>query len=638
MGAFEVTPPSLLIDEKRNLKVDLFDDICDCISSILLIEDKLIYFVVSATAGMSIVPLIHNHRCIERIYVCHDAENEESSDWIQDYSKIHSTPLSIDQIETKIKEDIISISQRPNRWNRSKALLDELFSQSIGASIPAVNHNNFKDELNTLRIVTLYPGARRPFCLSESYSGKIKLEEYDSMQQCIQSIENDLMTTVFLLISMTEVNDIRMIDDIESVAAIYIVADAQSIERMYQMPTYSKVSGIFVPDETLLQQLTTDIYFHVQCLTHSPSMGVFKVESDVRKTKFDQQVDFGLFQLFSTILSELPVKPTTTIAGDTMNSDQLFSRYIGANMAINHIFNQFTASTLEKTIPALKELHQYTERCATKVNSISWFVYRAQLVSRKDLQTIQSNPNSFLSVQAFIVASRSLQSIAEICRRARDSQLTVILFTLKLSETASILSMDSDTVVFKLGTVFRLVSLNMAPDGVYCAGLELADGIMQLFSDKLQLGMGNKLTWLTFGNYLIAIKQATAAKEYYQYLENHVSPDHPNIASMYNNMGLMYSALDNGRRALACFDMALEREAATSSILSEDISAAMETSPSENTHGGKLMVLNKLAERSVQHDDYATALHAYCQALEITEDEQLREVYQKKIDTLSHFH
>ena len=587
---------------------------------------------------MSIVPLIHNHRCIERIYICHDAENEESSDWIQDYSKIHSIQLPIDQIVTKIKEDIMLISHRPTRWNRSKALLDELFSQSIGASIPAVNYNKFKYELSTLRIVTVFADSRQSFYLSQSHSRKIRLEEYYSIQQFIQSVKNDDMTTVFVLIFMTNVNDIRMIDKIDNVAAIYIVTDAQSIEKMHEMSTYSKVSGIFVPDETLLQQLITDIYFHVQCQIHSPGLGVFKVEPDAWKKFSDHQVNLVRFQLFSSILLELPVRMATTIEGDTMDLGQLLSRYIEANTAINHLFKEFTASTLERTIPALKEMHQYTESCATKVDSISLFVYRAQLVSQKDIQAIQSNPNSFLSVQTFIVASRSLQSIAEICRRARDSQLTVILLTLKLSETASIFTMDSNTVVFKLGTLFRLVSFNMTPDGVYHADLELANGIMQLFIDKLQLEIGKKLTWLTFGNYLIAIKQATAAEEYYLYLKKSIPSDHPNIASMYNNMGLMYSALNNGRQALACFDMALEREAATSSILSEDISAAMETSPSENTHGGKVMVLNKLAERSVQHGDYTTALHAYCQALEITEDEQLRKVYQKKIDTLSHFH
>ncbi|CAF4351694.1 unnamed protein product, partial [Rotaria sordida] len=120
-------------------------------------------------------------------------------------------------------------------------------------------------------------------------------------------------------------------------------------------------------------------------------------------------------------------------------------------------------------------------------------------------------------------------------------------------------------IVFGLGTLFRLISTESTPDGVWRTQLESADRAMQRIKDQLKLEVGGHLTWLTFGNYLIALKRVDAAEEYYKYLLQVLPSDHSSLASIYNNMGLMYSMKENDQEALKWFEKALKLKVTDSS-------------------------------------------------------------------------
>ncbi|CAF4499706.1 unnamed protein product, partial [Rotaria sp. Silwood2] len=124
-------------------------------------------------------------------------------------------------------------------------------------------------------------------------------------------------------------------------------------------------------------------------------------------------------------------------------------------------------------------------------------------------------------MQTFVIASKSFQSITDICRRAANNELQVILFELNLSDGVSPVKVDEDSVVFNLGTLFRLVSSNRTPDGIWRAQLECANDAVQHIKNQLQSKVGRRLTWLTFGSYLNFLQPKNkAAEEYYYYLAN----------------------------------------------------------------------------------------------------------------------
>ncbi|CAF3588178.1 unnamed protein product [Rotaria sp. Silwood2] len=171
---------------------------------------------------------------------------------------------------------------------------------------------------------------------------------------------------------------------------------------------------------------------------------------------------------------------------------------------------------------------------------------------------MKDHTNALLAIQAFVLASRSFKSIAEICRRAVNNQLIVVLFELKLSDKAFVASSNSNTVIFGLGTLFRLVSVDSRPDGVWRVQLEIANMEMQSIRDQLRIEIGSNLTWLTFGNYLAAFKRFSAAQHYYEYLQQMLPREHPSLAPIYNNIDLMYSKKKDDMAAFELLKKALK--------------------------------------------------------------------------------
>ncbi|CAF3567329.1 unnamed protein product [Rotaria sp. Silwood1] len=522
--------------------------------------------------------------------------------------------------------------KRPSRWSRSKTLLAALCSQTNQTDPLVSIELTFKDDLNTICIFILFLGSRRPFQLLHS---NIKIYEFYDVEQCIQAVQNNSSIHIYLIISMNEFQDIRSLVELDPIHAVYIVTDLESNEIIEAMSTYSKLSGIFVLNEDLLDQLITDICFYRQIRFRLPNMNIFKLESNILDKLNERQVDFLCFQLFSGILSELPNQSIRTDDSNTQNDGHLLSHLIEANTKINYLFKDFKSSTLQNSATTLKEINQRILSLAEDINLSSDTVYRAQIVSETDLKMLQDNSNNLLAIQTFVLASRSFQSVVDICRRAIDNQLTVVLFELKLSDKISVAQLNSDTLAFSLGSLFRIVSTDAEPSGVWRAQLEPADGAMQRIRNQLRIEIGGHLTWLTFGNYLTALKRCDAAKNYYEYLLLVLPSDHPSLAFIYDNMGLMYSEMSDNERALTLFNQASEFDVANLSMpVKQTKVSTTDLSCPESSSIDKMTIFNKIAEIKCCEGDYQAALGYYRQALHVATDSASLQFYQTKIEEL----
>ncbi|CAF2022340.1 unnamed protein product [Rotaria magnacalcarata] len=617
----------------NNAEVKSFDDECVFIAKILSVKDKLIYAVLPITLGDFVVPLIHNHRCVEKIYLHQQSGDTESTDWIKEYPKIGGNGSSIDLLKGNIIENINIIMKRPSRWSRSKTLLNQLSSQKSKVDSLVPIKRTVTDDLITIRIFILFIGSRQPFHLSHS---KIEITEFDDIAKCNQSIQNSSSTPVYLIISMGEFQDIQSIVELDPVHAVYIVIDPESSDIVQSISSYSKLSGIFVLNEDLLDQLTRDICFHRQISFRLPTMNIFKLESNILSKLNERQKDFLCFQLFSGILSELPL-PSTTITDSNIHikDGHFLADIIEANTKINYLFKDFSATTLQNSVITLKEIDQRIASLPKDIDSTSDTVYRAQIVSKQDLEMLQANSDTLLAIQTFVLASRSFQSIVDICRQAVDNELSVVLFELKLSDHASVASLDPDTVIFSLGTLFRLVSTEPGPGGVWHAQLELADGNMNSITNRLRSEIGGHLTWLTFGNYLTAFKRFDTANNYYEYLLLVLPSDHSSRLSIYNNMGLMYAERNNHTEALKFFKKATTFPVNNLAVEAEQkFQSTACVSTSQSSTPSKIDTLQKIAEMSYAQGNQKTALEYYRRAQDIATDATLRQFYQEKIDKI----
>jgi tetratricopeptide (TPR) repeat protein len=548
------------------------------------------------------------------------------------YSKVRDSGSSIDQLVELIKEDIDSIMKRVSCWSRSEALLTELCTQTTSTSISASINDALEDDISTWRIVILYLNRRRPLYLADK---KIRIDEFYDIDKCINSIKDNTSTTVFLIISMNTFSDIRSVFELDAVHAVYIVTDLESNEQIQTMSKYSKLSGIFALDKDLLAQLTADICFHRQIRVHVPIISVFEIESNILEKLTEHQIDFLFFQLFSSILSQLPTQSASGAGSDTTSIDWQLSRLIEANMTVSKLLKQFNTSTLQESVSKLNEINKHIMSLAQNVDLSSATVYRVQIVLQNDLNIIKSNLNALLAIHSFVLASHSFKSVAKICRRAVDNQLIVVLFELKLLDKASAAHLDSYTVVFSLGTLFRLVSIDLAPDGVWRAQLEVANGSMQRIKDQLQIEIGFQLTWFTFGNYLTTFKRFDAAKKYYEYLLLVLPLNHPSLTSIYNNIGLMYLEMNDDKEALKWFDQAPKFNIKELSMQIEEKNLPiMNLPPPQFSSIDRISILSKMAETNYHQGELKDSLDCYRQALQIADDASLRQFFQAKIAAL----
>ncbi|CAF3950811.1 unnamed protein product [Rotaria sp. Silwood2] len=329
----------------------------------------------------------------------------------------------------------------------------------------------------------------------------------------------------------------------------------------------------------------------------------------------------------SDILSDLPIDSSTTTYRNAWNDDHLLSNLIEANTNINYLFKDFNIPTLRNSVTTLKEINQRIVSLAENVDPSSNTVYRAQVVLTTDFKMLQDNPNTLLAIQGFILASRSSHSIVDVCRQAVDNQLNAVLLGLKLFDQASIVDLDPHTVIFSLGTLFRLISTESAPDSVWHAQLESTNGTMESITDRLRFEIGGHFTWLTFGHYLTTFKRYDAAKNYYEYLLFVLPSNHSCLPSIYNNMGLMYAEMKNNRKALEFFQKA-------SKSLVNDLSIATEQSylhtlrvlSPQSSFVNNIKILNKIAEISYLQGNKKTALEYYRRALSMEPDAVSREL------------
>ncbi|CAF4400124.1 unnamed protein product, partial [Rotaria magnacalcarata] len=600
------------VHEYTNVSIETFDDECACIAKILSVQDKLIYAIVPTYLDDFVIPLIHNHRCVEKIYTYQPSEDQGPMYCIREYPKICGNGLSIDLLMNQITEDMNSVMKRPSRWSRSKTLLNQLCYQTKEPKTSLSIKDAFKVDLNNIHIFILFLDLSQPFRLSYS---AINIKEFYYIEQCTQSINNSGLPDIFLIVSMSKFYDIRALAELDPVHAIYVVTDIKSNDQFETMSIHLKLSGIFGINEDLLDQLITDICFYRQIQRHLPTMNAFKLEPNILHKLSDHQIEFLCVQLFSGILPQLPMQLLTS-SSNTQDNVRLLADIIQANVEIKNLFKDFNISALASSVTALKDISQQIESLVKTNNQFPDTVYRAQIVSKRDMEMLQQNSNNILALQTFIFASRSFQSIADICRRAVDKQLTVVLFELKLSKNMSVAALNLDTIVFSLGTIFRLVSTGVDPSGVWRPQLEPADGTMECIKNQLQIEIGGQLTWLTFGNYLTALKRVDAAKRYYDYILLVLPSDHPSFAFIYDNLTLVYLEITNDNKALELLKKAskfdttsLPKPVKHTKLLVTNFFCPTSSSTD------KAAIFKKIAENKYYEGDKKAALEYYRQVL-----------------------
>ena len=272
------------------------------IASTLYIKDKTIYVIILASKSHSIIPIIHKHQCIEKIYLygSEDIDLAPSSSSI--FEKISGCFADINVICDQIINDIKVMVERPLRWDRSFNLFTMLYTQqlenqySVIKGLSNIAYNEF--------IVIFHCDSRRLFRVEQK---SIPVVEFTDANECIRKINEIPQSQIFLVISGNIIpSEMQPVFDLQQIHAVYIFRTNQIKYPINKR----KVSGLFYELQELSQQLYKDIVFYREEHIHTSRIDVFSTiehtESVISQLN-DKHVAFLTYNLFIDILPQVPL-------------------------------------------------------------------------------------------------------------------------------------------------------------------------------------------------------------------------------------------------------------------------------------------------------------------------------------------
>jgi tetratricopeptide (TPR) repeat protein len=564
--------------------------------------------------------------------------------WIRDFGKIRGIWSSIDQIKEQMVLDIQSYTTRPSRWSRCQENFVELWRQSSSKS--SLNTKLLSEDKRPVgvavpNIFVLFCNDYRPFHLSHDV---IKIDEFSDVKHCFNSIQDGVVSSIFLIVCISSIEfceEVKPLMKLDSVHATYIFSNSGILNEFQTLLTDDnlKLSGIFGDCNDIVLQLTNDICFYREIPFHIPKITILRPDVNSIEQLNQQEIDFVRFQLFVDILPRISLitdsclELQTCISTDSTNS--LFYHLINNSIfgqVINELFNQCDLLTLLEASSLLRHTDQQLATLALESDAFPITVYRVQLVGKENLEMMRHNINSLLTIHTFTLFSRSFSSVMDICRQSMNNGLIVVLFEIEVSENTNLVKIDFDTFAFRLGSVFRILSIDQMPDGIWHVQLELIDCAINQIHEQLQFEIDVRDIWLTFGNYMTALKQFEEAEIYYEYLLRNISPKDSCRSSIYNNIGLMYSGMNNEEKALSFFEQASQAFIESDSAKTEEnnfYSSKQQSIPDSEFHPATLY--GKIAEKYDRQGDSAKALDYYRKALEAAPDLTTNHFYQAAI-------
>ncbi len=663
---------SSLLSSNSKYSIESFDDERACIVRLLSMSNKRVYFIVSNSVGEYIIPLIYQHRCIEQIYIHCSDENQRNSPWIPHFQKIRGCWTDSGTLFIAVYDDIQSILSQSSLWSNVE-LIERCHTQTSMnsskesiVSLDMVNVEKYSKSNKQIHIVVLHC---HNYILFHTDSQRFELFEFSDVIECVQQLRGIDFESVFFIVSgevKSMIRDLKAITMLNKFYAIYFfvpVTDAQELDET--IISYKNIGKLFDNLEFLLNCLSADIKFYLEQPLYIPILSVFPSQNNTKvKSKMgltEGQEKFAAFHLFVNHFREAP---TTTYRNQYLfdrcltlvenkldgehalkilktNKEQIFDWFINVPY-LSIVINSFLQGKHPRNLLDIQQVLVAIDPHFAQVTSTtsSSIVYRVQFLREQDLEIIKTNINELITFHTYIVATKDLLTARTIARQAANRGLLVIMFQIKVPSQTHVLELGNNRLMFRFGTIFLIQSIDLAPDAVWYAELKHADSDFQSIQERLQLQMGEQLTWLTLGNYLCALNHFDDAKDYFHHLGNALPKDHKALSSIYNNMGLIYTELGDHEESLKCYNTAIQlldnispnTDHTTERNSFEILSQSDETKMTVDCR----LLGDKMEEVHSQQSQREEALKCYRKALELTTDPLMRVRFEQKIkDILS---
>jgi tetratricopeptide (TPR) repeat protein len=413
---------------------------------------------------------------------------------------------------------------------------------------------------------------------------------YSDFDKCIDLIKTIKDEQIFLIVSGSLVrNLLSKVNHYRPLVAIFIFcANRQYHESL--LNEYEKIIGIYTNKKTLLEVIRKKIFvFEKQTL----AFNLFDQKQKSMKDLSKQSASFLWHQMLIYILKQIPKDQQSKqqmieLCQDYYQNDKIQLKKI-ESFRINYQNNQaiqwytdegFLYKLLNKALRTEDIQLLYTFRffiidlCTAIENQRKYFpnknpltLYRGTRIPKEELQKLKENIGQIISTNGFFSTSRNENVSINF---ARSNDFEGVLFEihadpwLKSISFADIenksLIKNEEEVLFNLNSTFRIYSVNFDQKyKLWKIQLNATDEGSEKVQEYLILAkrqMKEYSPMITFGRLIWnGLGQLDQAKKYFETLLKSLPSDHPDIGSVYNNIGEVYRYKDDMNLALKNYEI-----------------------------------------------------------------------------------
>jgi tetratricopeptide (TPR) repeat protein len=244
-------------------------------------------------------------------------------------------------------------------------------------------------------------------------------------------------------------------------------------------------------------------------------------------------------------------------------------------------------------------------------------VYRAQKMSKEEIERLQKSVGEYISMNSFLSTSIDRQQARLFLSSTNPSgDIEQVFFqidadprlkNIKPFSNITLLSYfpREEEVLFMAGSIFRLVKIKRDNDGIWNIRMSLCSendhqlqSLFQHMKNELSIGQTNLFQ---FGHILRKMGKLNDAEKYYHRYLYQLSYDHPNLSVCYYALGRVTNEKGDYHSSLNFYNKSLE--------------IAMRTTNSDQSNIA--LTHNGIADVFRKNGDYVRALKSYEKALVI---------------------
>ncbi|CAF1431739.1 unnamed protein product, partial [Adineta ricciae] len=240
-------------------------------------------------------------------------------------------------------------------------------------------------------------------------------------------------------------------------------------------------------------------------------------------------------KLFDTIARNIQDHTLTDLIDDSRDISASFFTFI------EHLYKH--GLSMERILPShqllanIRDAINHLEPCTSPST-----VYCVQIIKSDQTNLFENqNHSTLITFHSHLLASKNVLTTRTIAREMKKKEYQSIILEIYVPKkyAHAVHYIDTDRVVFHLGSMFQIHSTELSFDGILHIKLNYILYRNDFLKEQIYFQTQQNFTWFTFGIYLSILKKYDDALVYYQYVLDHVNLDSSNQASIYNNMTII---------------------------------------------------------------------------------------------------